>query len=95
MQIGWGVALTGRPPLHYNGGTMDANRISKMADKIVDAFADMRVTDDEMMYVAMYTVIRAHPRQILERVVEYGEQVKWEIRNERRNNDWIQDELFG
>ena len=74
---------------------MDANRISKMADKIVDAFADMRVTDDELMYVAMQTVIRAHPRQILERVVEYGEQVKWEIRNERRNNDWIQDELFG
>ena len=73
---------------------MDANRISKMADKIVDAFADMRVTDDELMYVAMQTVIRAHPRHILERVVEYGEQVKWEIRNERRNREWIQDGLF-
>jgi len=74
---------------------MDANRISKMADKIIDLFADMRVTDEEMMYVAMYTVIRANPRQILERVVEYGEQVKWEIRNDRRNTEWIQDELFG
>ena len=74
---------------------MDANRISKMADKIIDLFADMRVSDEEMMYVAMYTVIRANPRQILERVVEYGEQVKWEIRNDRRNTEWIQDELFG
>lgn len=73
---------------------MDTNRISKMADKILDAFADMRVTDDELMYVAMQTVIRAYPRQILERVVEYGEQVKWEIRNERRNKEWIQDGLF-
>jgi hypothetical protein len=73
---------------------MDTNRIYKMADKIIDAFADMRVTDDELMYVAMQTVIRAYPRQILERVVEYGEQVKWEIRNERRNREWIQDGLF-
>ena len=73
---------------------MDANRISKMADKIVDVFSDMRVTDDELVYVAMYTVMRAQPRQILERVVEYGEQVKWEINNERRNRKWVQDELF-
>ena len=73
---------------------MDANRISKTADKIVDAFSDMRVTDEDMIYVAMYVVIRAQPRQILERVVEFGEQVKWEIRNERRNKEWIQDGLF-
>lgn len=73
---------------------MDANRISKTADKIVDAFSDMRITDEDMIYVAMYVVIRAQPRQILERVVEFGEQVKWEIRNERRNKEWIQDGLF-
>lgn len=73
---------------------MDANRISRMADKIVDAFSDMRVTDEELVYVAMYTVIRAQPRQVLERVVEYGEQVKWEIRNDRRNKEYIQDGLF-
>ena len=73
---------------------MDANRISNTADNIVDAFSDMRITDEDMIYVAMYVVIRAQPRQILERVVEFGEQVKWEIRNERRNKEWIQDGLF-
>lgn len=86
--------MTGAPPLDYNGGTMDANRLSRMADKIVDAFSDMRVSDEDLMYVAMYTVIRAQPREILERVVEYGEQVKWEIRNERKNREWVQDGLF-
>lgn len=73
---------------------MDANRLSKMADRIVDTFSDMRVTDEELMYVAMYTVIRSQPRTILERIVEFGEQVKWEIRNERTNKKWTQDELF-
>jgi hypothetical protein len=73
---------------------MDANRLSRMADRIVDAFSDMRVSDEDLMYVAMYTVIRAQPREILERVVEYGEQVKWEIRNERKNREWVQDGLF-
>jgi N-acetyl-gamma-glutamylphosphate reductase len=73
---------------------MDAKRIERAAERIVDAFADMRITDQEMVYVAMYTVIKAHPVQILERVVEFGEQVKWEINNERRNMEAIQDGLF-
>lgn len=73
---------------------MDVRRIEKSADKIVDAFSDMRVTDDELMYVAMYVVMRAQPRQILDRVIEFGEQVKWEINNERRNTAYVQDELF-
>jgi N-acetyl-gamma-glutamylphosphate reductase len=73
---------------------MDTKRIEKAADKIVDAFADMRIEDREMVYVAMYTVIKAHPVQILDRVVEFGEQVKWEIRNERRNMEATQDGLF-
>ena len=73
---------------------MDVKRIEKAADRIVDAFADMRITDQEMIYVAMYTVIKAHPVQILERVVEFGEQIKWEINNERRNSNYVQDELF-
>ena len=73
---------------------MDVKRIEKAADRIVDAFSDMRITDQEMIYVAMYTVIKAHPVQILERVVEFGEQIKWEINNERRNSNYVQDELF-
>ena len=73
---------------------MNATKCEKAADRIVDAFADMRITDEEMMYVAMYTVIKAQPIQILERVVEFGEQVKWEIRNDRNNKEYAQDELF-
>lgn len=73
---------------------MDVRRIEKSADKIVDAFSDMRVTDEELMYVAMYVVMRAQPRQILDRVIEFGEQIKWEINNERRNTAYVQDELF-
>jgi N-acetyl-gamma-glutamylphosphate reductase len=73
---------------------MDVRRIEKSADKIVDAFADMRVTDEELMYVAMYVVMRSQPRQILDRVLEFGEQLKWEINNERRNTGYVQEQLF-
>ena len=73
---------------------MDAKRIEKAADKIVDAFADLRITDEELIYVAMYVVIKAHPAILLERIVEFGEQVKWEIHNERKNKNYVQDELF-
>lgn len=73
---------------------MDVQRLEKAATRIVDAFSDMRITDQELMYVAMYTVIKAQPPTILERIVEFGEQVKWEIRNERKNKEWNQDGLF-
>ena len=73
---------------------MDVKRIDRAADKIIDVFSDLRINEHEMMYVAMSVVIRAQPRQILERVVEFGEQVKWEINNERRNTQYVQDELF-
>lgn len=73
---------------------MDAKRIERVADKIVDAFSDMRITDQELIYVAMYTVMKSQPTIIVERIVEFGEQVKWEIRNDRRNKEYIQDGLF-
>ena len=73
---------------------MDAKRIERVADKVVDAFADMRITDQELIYVAMYTVMKAQPRIIVERIVEFGEQVKWEIKNDRRNKEYVQDGLF-
>lgn len=74
---------------------MDAKRIERAADKIVDAFSDMRITDSEMLYVAMYVAIKAQPVEILHRVVEFGEQIKWEINHERKNTNYVQDELFG
>ena len=73
---------------------MDAKRIERVADKIVDAFSDMRITDQELIYVAMYTVMKSQPTIIVERIVEFGEQVKWEIKNDRRNKEYVQDGLF-
>jgi F0F1-type ATP synthase gamma subunit len=73
---------------------MDARRMERAAEKIVDAFSDMRITDQELIYVAMYTVMKSQPRIIVERIVEFGEQVKWEIRNDRQNKEYIQDGLF-
>jgi F0F1-type ATP synthase gamma subunit len=73
---------------------MDIKRIERVADKIVDAFSDMRITDQELIYVAMYTVMKSQPRIIVERIVEFGEQVKWEIKNDRQNKEYVQDGLF-
>ena len=73
---------------------MDVKRIERSADKILDAFADLRINDNELMYVAMYVVIKAQSGQLLSRVVEFGEQVKWEINNRRENTQYVQDNLF-
>jgi hypothetical protein len=54
----------------------------------------MRITDQELIYGAMYTVMKAQPRIIVERIVEFGEQVKWEIKNDRQNKEYVQDGLF-
>jgi len=73
---------------------MDVKRLERMADRVLDVFSDMRVNDKELIYVAMYTVIKSYNRDVVGRVIEYGKQVEWEVRNERRNNDWTQDGLF-
>ena len=73
---------------------MDIKRLERSADKIIDAFADLRIDDNEIMYVAMYVVIKSQSRQIIDRVVDFGEQVKWEIDNSRENNSYVQDNLF-
>jgi len=73
---------------------MDVRRIERAADKIIDIFSDIRIDDKELMYVAMYVVIRSQPRHILDRVIEFGEQVKWEVNNERKNKNDYQDSLF-
>lgn len=73
---------------------MDIKRLERSADKIIDAFADLRIDDSEIMYVAMYVVIKSQSRQIVDRVVEFGEQVKWELSNRRENTAYVQDNLF-
>lgn len=73
---------------------MDIKRLERSADKIIDAFADLRIDDNEIMYVAMYVVIKSQSRQIIDRVVDFGEQVKWELDNRRENTSYVQDNLF-
>lgn len=73
---------------------MDIRRMERAADKIIDAFADIRIEDKELMYVAMYVVIKSQNRQVLDRVVEFSEQVKWEINNRKENTSYVQDNLF-
>jgi len=73
---------------------MDIKRLERSADKILDAFADLRIDDNEIMYVAMYVVIKAQSGQLLSRVVDFGEQVKWELNNRRENTSYVQDNLF-
>jgi N-acetyl-gamma-glutamylphosphate reductase len=73
---------------------MDVRRLERTADKIIDAFADLRIEDRELIYVAMYVVIKSESTHILDRVVEFGEQVKWEIKNRERSNTNGQDKLF-
>ena len=73
---------------------MDIKRLERSADKILDAFADLRIDDNEIMYVAMYVVIKAQSGQLLSRVVDFGEQVKWELNNRRENTAYVQDNLF-
>lgn len=73
---------------------MDIRRMERAADKVLDAFADIRIEDKELMYVAMYVVIKSQNRQLLDRVIEFGEQVKWELNSRREEIRYVQDNLF-
>jgi hypothetical protein len=73
---------------------MDIKRLERMADRVLDVFSDMRVSDHELIYVAMYTVIKSYNRDVVARVIEYGKQVEWEVNNQRRNDSYVQDRLF-
>lgn len=73
---------------------MDIKRLERMADRVLDVFSDMRVSESELIYVAMYTVIKSYNREVVSRVIEYGKQVEWEVNNQRRNNSYVQDRLF-
>ena len=72
---------------------MDVKRLERGADKIMDVFSDLRVEDKEIMYVAMYCVIKANDA-ILDRIVEFADQIHWEINNRKENRNYVQDDLF-
>jgi hypothetical protein len=74
---------------------MNHKRFEKAAEKIVGIFTDGSITNHDLMYVAFYTVIQAYPEQVLDRVIEYAEHVKWEReRIGKDRNEYIQDTLF-
>lgn len=73
----------------------DIRRFEKHAMKILDVFSDGRVTGQDLMYIAFYTVIKAYPQDpVLDRLVEFTEQVKWERQRMKENSDYEQDTLF-
>lgn len=73
---------------------MDMKLYERHAKKILDVFSDGKVTNHELMYIALYTVINAYPTVVLDRIVEYTEHVKWERERMERNRDSAQDTLF-
>lgn len=74
---------------------MDHRRFEKAAQKIVDVFTDGSITAHDLMYVAFYTVINAYPEQVVDRVIEYAEHVKYERnRIAESRNKYEQDTLF-
>lgn len=73
----------------------DIRRFEKHAMKILDVFSDGRVTGQDLMYIAFYTVIKAYPQDpVLDRLVEFTEQVKWERQRMKENSNYEQDTLF-
>lgn len=70
------------------------NQFQKYADKILQIFSDNRVTDEDLMYVAFYTVINAYPEVVLDRIVEYTEHIKLERQRIKEDRNYVQDTLF-
>lgn len=50
----------------------------KAAEKILGIFYDMRIADADLMHVAVYTGAYAENRDVLEKIIEFGEHVKHE-----------------
>ena len=66
---------------------MDIRRTERIADRIIDAFADLRVATGEIIYVAMYLVIKTHGQiEMRDRLLEFCNQVHWEIDRENKQN---------
>jgi hypothetical protein len=66
---------------------MDMKRTERIADKIIASIADMQVSDGEMMYVAMYLVIKTNGMlELRSRLLELCTQIKWEHDREVSRN---------
>ena len=74
--------------------TGDRSRFQKAAQKVLDVFSDGRIRDNDLMYVAFYTVIDAYPEIVLDRIIEYTEHVKFERNRIKEERSYVQDTLF-
>ena len=83
------------PPSCIMGGMVDHRRFERAAEKIVDVFSDGSITAHDLMYVAFYTVIKAYPEQVVDRVIEYAGHVEYERnRIKESRSQYEQDTLF-
>jgi hypothetical protein len=57
---------------------MDHKMYEKAARKIVDIFSDSRIDDMGVVHTAMYTANYAYPSDIAEKIIEFGEHLKYE-----------------
>jgi hypothetical protein len=73
---------------------VDAKRCERAADKILDVMSDGRLTAADMMYVAMYTVMKARTPVVLDRLIEYTEQIKWERAHERKASEYEPNVIY-
>lgn len=70
------------------------NQFQKYADKILEIFSDGRVRDNDLMYLAFYTVVNAYPELVLDRIIEYTEHIKFERERIKEDRNYVQDTLF-
>lgn len=74
---------------------MDSRHFERSAKKILDVMSDGKMTGQDLMYVAFYTVRDAYPLDpVLDRLIEYAEHVKIERERFERNKHHAQDTLF-
>ena len=73
---------------------MNHKSFEKAAEKIVTVFSDGSITNHDLMYVAFYTVVNAYPEQVLDRVIEFAEHVKYERERISESRNYVQDTLF-
>ena len=58
---------------------MDMRLFERESKKILDVLSNGRITNNDLVYVAFYTAVNAHPRaQVIERLIEFTEHVKVE-----------------
>lgn len=75
-------------------GNMDPRVNERAADKILDVFSDGKLTDGDLMYVAMHVVMRARTNGIITRILDFAEHIRWELDRQEKNRANDTDSIF-